>query len=157
MSRISASIIIAAPADVVWEVVAHRFDRVGEWATAIRASLPLPGPPDAEGAPVAGRVCRTGLAMIPEVTERIIAYDDAARTLTYQAELLPRLLPSAQNTWRVEAVGDSRTRVSLQATVQVRGIAGRLMYLLLRAQLARTGPRFLRDLQHYVESRWNGG
>jgi hypothetical protein len=89
MKTISASIVIAAPADVVWEAIGHRFDRVGEWATAIRSSSPAAGPPATAQAPVAGRVCRTGLALLPEVTERITAYDEARRALTHQAELLP--------------------------------------------------------------------
>lgn len=33
-------------------------------------------------APVAGRVCHTGVRLVPQITERLIAYDDATRTLT---------------------------------------------------------------------------
>jgi hypothetical protein len=136
---------------VVWEVVGHRFDRVAEWTGLVRSSCPLPGAPSVEGAKVAGRVCRTGIPMFPEVTERIVAYDEAARTLTYEAALLPPWLPSARNQWRVEEVDDTRTRVSLRAHVQTRGVLGRLAYLLLRVALARSGPRILRDLRRHVE------
>ena len=61
------------------------------------------------------------------------------------------MLRVARNQWSVEAVGAGRSRVSLHATVETRGLAGRLWYLLLRVRLARAGPRFLRDLRHYVE------
>jgi hypothetical protein len=44
MSILSNDIVIAAPADTVWRVVGARFDRIGEWATAVtgrrRSSLP---------------------------------------------------------------------------------------------------------------------
>jgi hypothetical protein len=151
MNEISATVVIAAPADLVWNVVAHQFDRVGLWARAIPASRPVAGPPAVEQTPVPGRVCRTGLPMFPEITERIVAYDEAEHTLTYQADLVPGLLPVARNTWRVESITATRTRVSLHATVQTRNVAGRLLFLLLRPYLARTGFRFLADLRHYVE------
>jgi hypothetical protein len=152
MTRLHAHVVINAPAAAAWTVVAHQFDRVGEWATAIPVSAATPGPA-AAGAPVAGRVCRTGIRMIPEVVERIVVYDETARTLTYQAEGLPAFLGTARNQWRVEAVDDQHTRVRLEATLQVRGVLGWLAYLVLRVQLARTGRRFLQDLKHYVEHR----
>jgi hypothetical protein len=89
--------------------------------------------------------------MVPEVVERIIEYDDTARTLTYQADGLPSFLGTARNQWRVEAIDEQHTRVSLEATLQVRGVLGRLAYLMLRLQLSRTAPRFLQDLKYYVE------
>jgi hypothetical protein len=33
MTLLTSDIIVAAPAERVWQVVAHRFDRIGEWAT----------------------------------------------------------------------------------------------------------------------------
>jgi len=151
MTTLRAEVIIDAPAAAVWEVVAHRFDRVGEWATAIASSVPTPGPSLIAQAPVAGRACRTGIAMVPEVTERIIAYDEANHTLTYKGEGLPTFLGSARNQWRVTALDERRTRVGLEATMDVRGVLGRLMYLVLRLQLTRTSPQFLHDLKYYVE------
>lgn len=151
MAILRAEVSIDAPAAAVWEVVAHQFDRVGEWATAIPSSTPAHTVTQGTGVPVAGRICRTGMALVPEVTERIVAYDEARRTLTYQGEGLPRVLGIPRNQWRVETVVDRRTRVSLEATLPVRGVVGRLMYLLLRRRLARAGAQLLDDLKHYVE------
>jgi hypothetical protein len=39
---------------------------------------------------VPGRVCRTGVALVPEVTETIVAFDDTGRTLTYEADAAQR-------------------------------------------------------------------
>lgn len=58
MSSLRQHIVIDAPADTVWEVIADRFDRIGEWAAAIPASAPataVPGVTDL-AAPVPARV-----------------------------------------------------------------------------------------------------
>jgi len=152
MRTLRAQAAFDAPATTVWDVVAHRFDRVGDWATVIPASHPAPGEPLVVGAPVAGRVCTTGIGLVPEVTERIVAYDEVRRTLTYEAEGLPRFIGAARNRWRVTALDDRRSRVDLDATLQVHGILGWVLYPLIRLQILRTTPRFLADLKHVVET-----
>jgi Polyketide cyclase / dehydrase and lipid transport len=163
MPTLSRHVIVDAPADAVWEVVGRQFDRIGEWATAIKASTAIPastkttavtGAPSVAAmgtAPVAGRVCRTGVRLVPQITERLVAYDNTDRTLTYQAEQQPRFLKAARNHWRVDAIDERRSRISLHAMVEPRGLLGWLGYLLLRVQLARVAAEFLQDLQHYVE------
>jgi hypothetical protein len=71
--------------------------------------------------------------------------------LTYQAEQHPRFLKAARNHWRVQAIDQHRTQISLHATVQPRGVLGWSAYLLLRVQLARVATGFLKDLRYYVE------
>ncbi len=162
MPTLSRHLIVDAPADAVWEVVGRQFDRVGAWATAIPRSAPILAPTTSAAprqaaqsatsdAPVAGRVCHTGVRLVPLVTERLVAYDDANRTFTYQAEQHPRFLKTARNHWRVEAIDQRRTRISLHATVQPRGVLGWAAFLLLRVQLARVAAGFLQDLRYYVE------
>jgi hypothetical protein len=151
MTRITAHITIEAPAETVWAVLAHQFDRIGAWATAIPSSSPLPRASPVEGAPVAGRVCHTGMRLVTEVTERIVTYDEQRRTLTYQVENPPRFLKAARNRWQVEALSDQRTRVTMEATVEPRGVTGWLLYLALRVQLARAVPQFVEDLKHHLE------
>src|SRR5687768_7750214 len=100
MFSLSQRIIIDAPADVVWDIVGAQFARIGEWATVIPASAGVPG----------GRICHTGLAMVPEVTEKIVAYDDARRTLMYEAtDGMPAFVTSARNHWTVTALSGRRT------------------------------------------------
>jgi hypothetical protein len=152
MFALTNHIIIEAPADAVWEVVAGRFDRIGEWATAIPASAAVPGVPAATDAPVPGRVCRTGIALVPEVTETIVEYDHAGRSLTYQAtDGLPAFVTLARNRWRVEALDARRSRVEFRARLEVRGLLGWLARWWLLARVGRTGGHLLDDLKHYVE------
>jgi hypothetical protein len=82
MPALTNSIVTDAPAEAVWQVVAHHFDRIGDWATAIPASTAQSVQVSMVDAPVAGRICHTGIRAVPHVTETIIAYDEDARTLT---------------------------------------------------------------------------
>jgi len=149
--KLSNETIIEASADRVWEIVGHQFARIGEWATAIPASRPnLQAVGDGD-APVAGRVCESGLPMFPHVEETMVSYDEAGRTLTYTGAGLPAFVREARNRWRVTPVNDHRARVRVDAIIEMRGIVGRLLALPLRFRLAREGPKILDDLTHYVE------
>jgi hypothetical protein len=151
MTALSNDIVIDAPADTVWQVIAHEFDRIGNWATAIPASHTLDAV-SAVGAPVAGRVCQTGLRMAPAVSETVVAYDETGRTLTYEAtDGIPAFVTLARNQWQVTALDERRSRVSFDAELQVRGMLGKLFRWWLLLRVGRDGKHLLDDLKHYVE------
>lgn len=144
---------IDVPADELWALVAHRFADVGVWASSIRSSSASVGTDaPAQAAPVSGRVCETGLAIAPSVTETITAYDEAAKTLTYEGSGLPRFVVLARNTWQVREHGPRRAQISMDAELELRSLGGRLLALPLRIQLWREGRRMLADLKHYAET-----
>lgn len=166
MPQLSTHLIVAAPAHAVWEVIGPRFAQIGDWATAIPASAALPAPtgPAAQtatrppaaatlaGAPVTGRVCQTGVRLVPQVTETLVAYDEASRTLTYEASGMPAFVTTARNTWTVTPLGERRTQISLQARFDTRGLLGLLGRWAILAQVGRTSRYLASDLRHYVET-----
>src|SRR5689334_14738139 len=170
MPRISKELVIAAPADAVWQVLGPGFARIGDWSTAIPASSALPvagdvpsGPADGprltlagvaaglDDAPVGGRICATGLQMVPVVTETLVAYDEISRRLTYEASGMPAFVTAARNTWTVIALGKQQCRVVLDAQFDTRGLLGMLARRLLLLQVGRTSRYLADDLRHYVE------
>ena len=148
--KLSSETIVEASADRVWEVVGHQFAHIGEWARAIPASRAR-DEAGATAAPVAGRVCETGVSMFPEVEETIVAYNEATRTLSYVGAGLPAFVAEARNRWEVTPIDDHHARVRLDATVQTRGILGQLLAVPFRLWARRSGARMLDDLKHYVE------
>jgi hypothetical protein len=171
MTELCTDLIVAAPADHVWEVIGPGFDRIGDWATAIPTSTAITNPPTARSAadaatcdgprlpvavaidaPVVGRVCRTGIRLVPEVAETLIAYDDAGRTLTYQASGMPAFVALARNTWTVTPIDAHRCRVSLRARFDTRGVLGLLGRWVILAQTRRTSWHLADDLRHYAET-----
>jgi Polyketide cyclase / dehydrase and lipid transport len=87
---------------------------------------------------------------MPRVTETLIAYDQARRTLTYQAQDLPALVTLARNTWTVVPAGEHRCRVALRAQFQARGALGVLAGWVVAAQTRRNARLLEADLGHYV-------
>jgi hypothetical protein len=145
MPAMSSTVTIDAPAARVWDIIAHRFDRIGEWATAIPASTPV-------AAPQRGRICDTGIRVAPRVTETIVAFDETAMTLTYEATAgLPAFVTLARNTWTVTPLAERRARATYRAELRVRGVLGILARQVLLARVSRDGRFLLEDLQHYAE------
>ena len=152
MPELSLDLIVDAPADAVWDVVGRRFDRIGDWATVIPASVAVPSPATVcPAAPVAGCVCQTGVPLLPRVTEMLVAYDEAGRSLTYEAAGMPAFVAVARNTWTVVPLDERRSRVRLQARFDTRGLLGRLARWAILARVRRTNRYLAEDLQHYVE------
>jgi hypothetical protein len=155
MTALRQHIVIDAPADTVWEAIAHRFDRIGEWAAAIPASAPAtagPGVTD-PAAPVPARVCETGIRALPRVTETIVCFDVANRTLTYQATAgLPAFVTTARNTWTIAALSATQCRVDIAAEFTTHGILGWLARTVILARVLRDGRHLLDDLRHYIET-----
>jgi len=154
MSALRQHIVIDAPADTVWQVVAGRFDRIGEWAAAIPASVFATADTDVDvGAPVAARVCETGIGALPRVTETIVGFDAANQTLTYQASKgMPAFVTAARNTWTVTALSARQCQVDIAAEFTTRGVIGRLARTIILARVLRDGRHVLDDLKYYVET-----
>jgi hypothetical protein len=164
MTQLSTDLIVAAAADQVWNVIGHQFDRIGDWATAIPHSTALADAipttagsvmPDATPvlhAPVSGRVCQTGVRLVPSVTETLIAYDDANRTLTYEASGMPAFVILARNTWTVAPVDAHHCLVSLRARFDTRGLLGLLGRCAILAQSRRASRHLTEDLHHYIQT-----
>jgi len=155
MSALSRHIVIDASADTVWEVIAERFDRIGDWATAISSSAATTADPSLiqVAAPIRARVCDTGIRALPQVTETIVAFDPAARTLTYQATAgMPAFVTVARNTWTVTELAGNRCRVDIAAEFTTRGILGGIARTVILARVSRDGRHLLDDLKHYVET-----
>lgn len=140
MKPITNQIAIEVSADEVWETIGHRFDRVSDWSSAIRAST-------ASGR--SGRVCSLSVPFFSPITETITDFDEAQRVLTYEAIAgLPPGITHARNTWTVTAVAPGRCRVAFSAAVEA---PNRLARKLFHFWAARLGRKALEDLKHHLE------
>jgi hypothetical protein len=166
MPKISKELVLAAPADAVWQVLGPGFAQIGDWATAIPASTAVPASDTSPGAqpstggnkvarltdaPVVARICATSLRMVSDVVETLTGYDEAGRTLTYEASGMQAFVTIARNTWTVVPVSEQRCKVTLDAQFDTAGFIGALARRLLLLQIGRTSRHLGDDLRHYVE------
>jgi len=77
----------------------------------------------------------------PAVTERIVAFDETDRTLTYEATGLPAFVGEARSTWRVTPLGQQRARARFDGVLATRGeLAVSSRCRCASACVARRGP-----------------
>ncbi len=142
------SVQIDADADRVWEIVAHEFDRVGEWSSAVASSGPNPDAPTPDGATVGGRVCATDFG---DLKETFTMYDEAGKRFTFVVTGMPSFITHAQNTVAVRPLGAGRAEASLNIRMETNAV-GKVMGPMFAIKLKNTLDAFLGELKAYVES-----
>ena len=147
---IESEMIIDAPAAVVWEVLAHRFGDIAEWASIMKSSKKLTHADKPTGAAVSGRVCSAyGFG---EVQEDLLDYDEQAMRFRYQAvKGLPFFIRYAENNWSVEPLSERQCKVHSKGVMRMGPITGNLLYPFFSLVMHRMGDRLFKDLKGYVE------
>lgn len=139
---------INADVDRTWEVLAHDFDRVGEWSSAVASSRPNQRVAAPEGAAVGGRVCAT--PGFGDLEETFTQYSEADKEFTFQATGLPSFVTLAQNHVTVSPLDADRSNVTLEITMNTTA-AGKLTGPMFAVKLKSTLNSFLTELKNYVE------
>jgi len=119
------------------------------WAAPItRSTL------DAAPGPGAVRTCHVrGFGPVPAgvVHERLLTFDVAGRSLSYEADGLPGFIARAVNRWSVTAQGEGACTVRAQATLTLRGPMRPLGWL-VRSRLRASATAVLDELRHHLET-----
>jgi hypothetical protein len=145
-------VVIDAPATKVWRVLAHEFDSIGRWASAIPASRGLSEVPVPPGAEVGARVCAAAIPGFRKIQETFTSYDEDAMSFAYKATAgHPWFIRRAENHWRVRSLGPSTSEVEAWAEVEMSLFPGVLLAPLIKLQLGRTGSQTFEELKYYVE------
>jgi len=150
--QLKGYISINAPAKKVWSILAYEFGNIGQWASAIPASQPVPDLHPPAGAQVGGRVCATSVPGFADVQETFTYYDELSMRFAYQAtEGRPWFLKHAENHWAVRSLGTHTSVVETRAETDISIIPGLFFAPLFRLQVGRIGAQTLEELKYYVE------
>lgn len=145
-------ITIDAPATKVWRILAHEFDQVGRWASAIPVSHAAADQPAPAGALVGGRVCATVVPGFQAVHEHFTFYDEAGMRFSYAAaDGRPAFVAQAINSWSVQTMTSERCAVQARAVLKISALPGVLLAPFLRYQLRRISARSFEELKYYAE------
>jgi carbon monoxide dehydrogenase subunit G len=144
--NVKRQINVNAPAGQLWSILVEDYDRVGEWATAVKESTPNPDVPEGEG-----RICATTLGNNKETITR---FDEQERSFTYAVdfERSPFFLEGIDNTWTVEPKGDNQSLVSMSANIELKSIIGQLIRPLLKRRMEKGFDSLLEELKYYTET-----
>lgn len=145
---------INAPAEKVWQILAHQFGDIAKWSSLVSTShvveagdLP-PGCKADPSSPTAGRSTTTPLGTIIEV---IIDYSESKRELTFTAAEPPSIFAGVSDTQRVIAQTPDRCLVTFDIHLEPLGIF-KLLNPILRRRIKSTMSGVQQDLKHYAET-----
>ncbi|WP_088288212.1 SRPBCC family protein [Kineosporia sp. A_224] len=147
--QMTAEIRIRVPADKAWQLVGTRFGEIASWAAPIVTSS-LDHHVAAVGAVRTCHVQGFGPMGDMVVRERLLAFDDAARSLTYDAvDGMPGFIRRATNRWTVTADGAqgcvARSDVTMRLAWWLRPFAP-----VMAARLRKEAHGVLEELAHVL-------
>lgn len=142
MTSTVSSISVAAPVEVVWDLLA-RFADISSWASNVSQSSLLTSTAPGPGAV---RRVQVGRAALRETVVRW----EPGRALGYDIAGLPAIVTAARNTWTLESAG-AGTSVTLTGEVETRG--GPLVARLVARQVGRACEELVQSLATHLGGR----
>jgi len=143
-------ITINATADRAWEILAHQFGSIGEWASIITESKAVVDEGEADFNSVTGRVCTA--KGFGDTVEELTHYDEESKCFTYKAiEGLPFFIKSAENNWSVHALSEEITEVRSRAEIEISFFPGFFLAPVFKYVMARKGKEMFEELKFYLE------
>lgn len=154
--KITKTVTINKPAEQVWKLIAHDFEKAYLWMDPIPHSYGIGEGNGSHGAPMEGRMCN--LSDDPEgakVKEIITHYNEQDKTLAFDVFPVnnPAIIPIKQNSVQmtVKPIGANQSEVIWIASPQLKRPAY-LFYPLLRIIFPLAFAKLLKGLKVYAES-----
>ncbi len=147
---------INAPAEAVWQILAHQFADMAVWTDTLVESRVVDLSELSEGitiatnAPVPARETTSSFA--PKAIEVIKEYSEEKMELTFEAANLPPILSKAANTQRVIAKGPNQCLVTFDLNIGLKGIF-KLFEPILKRRFHSTMSKVQGELKVYSETK----
>ncbi|MEM7110925.1 MAG: SRPBCC family protein [Chloroflexota bacterium] len=145
---------INAPAEKVWQILAHQFADMADWTTTLSESrvvepheLPK-GLKVAASAPIPARETTSSFAKAIEV---ISDYSERDMELTFEAANLPPFLSTATNTQRVTARGNDKCLLTFDMNLGLKGVF-KILGPVLKRRFQNTMGGVQRELKVFAET-----
>ena len=154
--KITKRVTINKPADLVWQLIAHDFEKAHLWMEPIPHSYEIGRGNSSTGAPMEGRICHLSKAPKGAKAREVIThFSEVDRSLTFEVTSInvPAIVPLKKNVVQmtVEPLGATQTRVVWISRPQLKTPAY-LVYPLLRMALPMAFGKLLNGLKNYLES-----
>ena len=151
--QIKGQITIDTPAEKVWQIVAHDFEHIGNWASAIPTSFKNSDTPTIKDAPVEGRICTNSVAGFDDIQETFTHYNEEAMTFSYKATKgTPSFMQKAENNWAVQAIDANQCIVEARGEINVQVFPGLVIIPFLKWQMNRLSKQTMAELKYFAEN-----
>ncbi|MEM7092573.1 MAG: SRPBCC family protein [Actinomycetota bacterium] len=144
---------IHADADLAWQLLGPEFASIDSWASFVKSSRALDvadapvGMVIAVDAPVAGRETTTKATL----REFIVAYSDADRSLTFEADGLPPIVRRGRNVQSIRATGPDTCTLVFEIDFDFRG-PFKVLGPVMRKRMQKSLGGVMDDLKTYAEA-----
>ncbi|MBB6522421.1 SRPBCC family protein [Pseudoteredinibacter isoporae] len=154
--NITKTVIVDKPADQVWDLIAHQFDKAHLWMGPIKDSVALGEGHGLAGAPMEGRMCDlTDNPNGAKAKEIITHFSEQDKSLTFDVFPVnnPAIIPIKQNTVQmsVHTINSGQSEVVWIASPQIKTLAYPF-YPLLRLIFPVAFGKLLQGLKDYAET-----
>ena len=146
--KFSKDIVINAPAEKVWDILAHKFTDVGQWSRSISQSTINNDAPKVNNSPVGGRLCDTSIG---KISEEFTAYDEEGMTFSFKGVITSKLFSNVISTNTVSVIDDNSSKVTVSPEIDLKTL-GMAMYPLIKMNLSKTIKGVLIDLKYFAEN-----
>ncbi|MFT7507536.1 MAG: hypothetical protein ACI92I_000696 [Acidimicrobiales bacterium] len=146
--KFSKEIVINAPAEKVWDILAHQFTDIGKYARAVPHSSINNDAPKISNSPVGGRLCDTSIG---KISEEFTAYDEEGMTFSFKGVITSIVFSSVISTNSVIAIDANTSKHTVTPNITLKPI-GFLMYPLMKIYLGKTIMEGMRDLKYFAEN-----
>ncbi len=147
---------INAPAEKVWEILAHQFAEIGEWSSTVKESRELSAGEipsrfiPASNAPALGRETIAGPGV--KLKEVITEYSEEKMELTFEGiDLPPLVFNSGKDTQSVISKGSNKCLLTFDVDMQPRGIF-KVINPLLKRRMGSTFGAIQKELKVHAEN-----
>lgn len=135
--------------DAAWQILGHEFADAHKWATVVRHSESRGG--SLNGSSCSERGC--DIAGMGKTTEKLIHYSNTDHSLIYEvAEGMPSMVKYATNSWKLEPISKSQTKLVMKMEMEVGGILGAIMKPMMKMQMSKMADGVTSDFKYYVET-----
>ncbi len=137
-------VVLTVPANKVWELLAENYECVGDWASLVPESAPR-----IKDGELVGRTCSSTYGDVQEI---ITNWDERNLTYSYEADGLPAMFKSGKNVWKIEPIGEERSKVKMSLSMEISALPGLLMGWIIKFNMGKDLDGLMEDLKHYAEN-----
>ena len=147
---VSSSVLIEAPIEKVWEVIAEEFADIGIWFSGVSHSEGFGVP--AGDSPYSIRACKMTTTGLDTIKEEITEFDKENYLLRYALfDGLPLFVKNAENIWKLEG-RDEGTFVTCTTKMRVTGVLGFATKGMMRRTNRKALESMTEEVKHYIET-----